>query len=91
MHTIFVLMHVFRLVDAITYGGAHFGQGSGPIGLDNIACSGSEKGLVNCSYDTDTTDCTHLEDVGLRCQPECKITAHIQNTMSLQPSPSWWR
>ena len=64
---------MFQLVDAITYERAHFGQGNGPIGLDDVACSGSEKTLANCSYDGNTNDCTHLEDAGVRCQPECKI------------------
>lgn len=41
--------------------------GSGPIYLDNVACSGSELTLVQCSYDTHTADCVHREDAGVRC------------------------
>lgn len=41
--------------------------GSGPIYLDNVACSGSELTLAQCLYDTHTADCNHIEDAGVRC------------------------
>ena len=41
--------------------------GSGPIYLDNVACSGSELTLVQCPYNTHTGDCEHREDAGVRC------------------------
>ena len=52
---------------AIAYSNAYFGQGSGPILLDNLACSGLENTLVNCSYDSHTGDCYHSDDAGVRC------------------------
>ena len=54
--------------DAIAYSGAFFGAGSGPIHLDDVACTGSEAALINCTYDTITTDCSHSEDAGIQCQ-----------------------
>ena len=36
--------------------------------MDNVACTGSELRLLDCSYDSDTSDDTHAEDVGVRCQ-----------------------
>lgn len=41
--------------------------GSGPIYLDNVACTGSELTLAQCTHDTHTTDCFHHEDAGVRC------------------------
>jgi len=54
--------------DPIAYGNAAFGQAALPILLDDLACSGSELQLIYCSYDSITTDCSHSEDAGVRCQ-----------------------
>jgi len=54
--------------DAIAYSGAFFGAETGPIHLDNVACTGSEAALINCTYDPITTDCSHREDAGVQCQ-----------------------
>ncbi len=44
--------------------------GTGPIYLDNVACSGNEERLIDCLYDPHTEDCDHTEDIGIRCQGE---------------------
>ena len=49
------------------FGGAHFGPGSGPIWLDNVACTGSEGRLIDCPYNPDTSLCGHYEDAGVVC------------------------
>ena len=51
------------------YSYAYFGQGSGPILLDNVACTGSESILANCSHlgIGITRSCSHSEDAGVRC------------------------
>ena len=51
------------------YNSAYFGQGSGPILLDNVACTGSELTLANCSNlgVGVTRSCYHSEDAGVRC------------------------
>jgi len=46
---------------------AFFGQGSGPIHLDDVRCTGSERRLVDCTY-TPIDNCFHFEDAGVRCQ-----------------------
>ena len=56
---------------------AGFGAGSGPIYLDDVGCNGSETALVNCSYDSVTTDCSHFEDAGVRCSVTRKSVCHI--------------
>lgn len=54
-------------LDATAVLRAGFGQGSGPIHLDDVHCNGSEAALVNCTHDPITTDCYHYEDAGIRC------------------------
>ena len=47
-----------------------FGQGTGPIYLDNVQCSGNELNLVACnSNPIGTHNCVHFEDAGVRCMP----------------------
>ena len=50
------------------YHGAHFGQGTGPIWLDNVQCTGSESRLVNCTNrGIGIHNCKHHEDAGVAC------------------------
>uniref|UniRef100_A0A1X7U1B7 Deleted in malignant brain tumors 1 protein n=1 Tax=Amphimedon queenslandica TaxID=400682 RepID=A0A1X7U1B7_AMPQE len=51
------------------YSFSYFGQGSGPIVMDNLQCTGSESALTDCPFDPDVSDCTHLEDSGVMCLP----------------------
>ena len=45
---------------------AAFGQGTLPIAVDEVRCTGSEPNLAQCTYAT-THDCGHDEDVGVVC------------------------
>ena len=70
---------VFLLcIDATAFSRAHFGQGSGAILLDNVACTGLEERLVNCPYDRHTADCYHYEDAGVRCSTAARKTHTTQ-------------
>ena len=46
---------------------AGFGQGSGPILVDDLDCYGSEYRLSDCQYHNNTDDDTHNEDWGVIC------------------------
>ena len=52
-----------------SYSRAYFGQGSGPIWLDSITCTGSESTLASCGHlgVGITRSCTSSEDAGVRC------------------------
>ena len=59
-------MYVASVVTART--GAAFGQGSGPIFLDDVSCSGSENRLLDCYHrGIDVHNCNHNEDAGVEC------------------------
>ena len=49
-------------------GQAYFGAGSGPIHYDEVACTGTESRLSNCSHlGIGVHDCGHSEDAGVQC------------------------
>ncbi|XP_053908292.1 scavenger receptor cysteine-rich domain-containing group B protein-like [Cuculus canorus] len=54
---------------AITsYARAHFGQGSGPIWLDNVQCDGTEAALSECpARPWGINNCEHGEDTSVVC------------------------
>ena len=47
---------------------AHYGQGTGPILLDNVDCLGSESLLISCNHgEVGNHNCQHKEDASVRC------------------------
>ena len=48
---------------------AYFGEGSGPILLDDVSCYGLEKTLISCLTGSriGQHNCSHGEDAGVRC------------------------
>ena len=54
-----------------SYSSAYFGQGSGPIWLDSVTCTGTENTLAECGHyginDYVLRYCGHYGDAGVRC------------------------
>ena len=67
-----LLVCKYLITGAMGYSNAHFGQGSAPILLDNVACVGNERRLVDCQY-TAIYNCAHSEDAGASCKAECEF------------------
>ena len=51
---------------------AFYGQGTGPIFLDDVGCDGNETSLLNCA-NTMLHNCGHSEDAGVRCGAARKL------------------
>ena len=50
------------------HGTAYYGQGSGPILLDNLKCHGNEASLFVCVHNgLNVEDCSHKEDASVIC------------------------
>ena len=48
--------------------GAQYGQGYGPIQLDDLGCSGLESSILLCSHaGIQQHNCGHSEDAGVQC------------------------
>lgn len=43
------------------------GQGKGVIQMSNISCIRTEDSIFDCSYSSDTTACSHADDIAIRC------------------------
>lgn len=51
--------------------GGYFGEGSGPVFIENLECSGHENHLDNCSSSgLFATSCRHSDDVSVSCLSE---------------------
>ena len=56
---------------------ALYGEGEGPILLDNVGCEGDEVSLLACSaQELGTNNCNHGEDAGVLC-PGMTLVEHV--------------
>ena len=62
---------VFFITATVVYR-AGFGQGTGPVFLNSVSCTGTEASLLNCSHRFGS--CSHYSDAGVIC-PLCKLNA----------------
>ena len=70
MHALYRVI-MFFLIASSAVSKAHFGQGSGPIVMDNVDCTGNEQSLIDCTHTTDH-NCHHFEDAGVVCSTPCE-------------------
>ena len=60
-------MHIImNLPGATAYSWARFGQGRGPIVMDEVRCTGNELKLMDCPLSL-SHNCGHHEDAGVQC------------------------
>ncbi|XP_073093187.1 neurotrypsin isoform X5 [Manis javanica] len=63
---------------------AYFGEGKGPIHVDNVKCTGNERSLADCiKKDIGRHNCRHSEDAGVICDYFGKKTSGNSNKESL--------
>ncbi len=61
-------LNTYLSLGAVALQNAPFGQGTGPILLDNLFCTGTQLYLANCTHNgVGNHNCVHNEDAGLRC------------------------
>ena len=53
---------------ALAISRAHFGEGSGSIYLDDVACHGTEEAITECDRRFDNHNCVHREDASVLCK-----------------------
>ncbi|XP_028394865.1 uncharacterized protein LOC114519007 [Dendronephthya gigantea] len=83
------------------YKGAHFGEGTGKIWLDDVKCKGDESSLFLCKHrGWGRENCDHDDDAGVRCKGKrgyisttstlgynlMTSTEVIKSTLAIQPS-----
>ena len=67
-HSLSLSLSLSLTPGAIAIGLAHYGQGEGPIILDNVHCNGLETYITDCQHNGYYThNCAHAEDASVRC------------------------
>ncbi|KFZ62480.1 Deleted in malignant brain tumors 1 protein, partial [Podiceps cristatus] len=70
------------------YGAAHFGQGSGPIWLDNVRCHGNEAALSEClARPWGDNNCNHGEDASIVLAEQEEVVQRRSICMNMLLAP----
>ena len=70
MSIVHAVMVIFPCTIAFAVYQAAFGQGTGPVFLRYLSCTGRESSLVSCGHRSGS--CSHSYDAGVVC-PSCKL------------------
>jgi len=62
------LLYTPCFTDATAHSNAAYGQNADIIiALDDVACTTAQSRLIDCTYDSNTADCSHSDDAGVAC------------------------
>lgn len=68
---------------------AYFGEGSGPVMLDEVRCTGNELSIEQCPKSAwGEHNCDHKEDAGVSCTPLSGKSFTPLISQPLSPAPS---
>ena len=68
---------------------ALFGEGRGPILLDEVRCTGTESKLLNCTHNGILShDCDHTEDASVICLTQRKLSCVVLSCVAIFPACS---
>ena len=69
---------------------AFFGEGTGPIWLDNVFCTGFESELLECPHNgIGNHNCGHYEDASVKCSPSKFTINKMSFILYVTCSYSW--
>ena len=65
-----IKLYLFIKIGSVAYRTAtQFGQGTGPILISAVGCSGQESNLLDCPHQPfPSSTCTHYYDAGVKCE-----------------------
>ena len=83
---IFIIKY-YCITGSLTYTSANqFEQGTGPILINSVHCSGHESNLLDCSYrPLPYSSCSHYYDVGVKCEGKLYYSDNWLITLTLAP------
>ena len=68
------------VIDVAYYNSAHFGQGTGPIWINHLLCTGTELNILECPRQFELGNpygCSHSEDVSVVCPGNVSIVTQF--------------
>lgn len=68
----------------IAYSGSYFGEGEGPVLLNNFKCAGTESSLFRCSHSEIFLDSCHSQDAGVVCFDLSKYFIRLITLLSIR-------